>query len=127
MSSISFMFIIVSRKSKTTIKYYEKLATTYISQRSASLKNKKKCVMINNAHATDIISFFFKKWLYHSRKVLLIFLYDFHSPLIINFHICVYWMSVPTPGPTSSVGVTNVRHGFSIPPYGKEGGRIRRS
>jgi len=29
--------------------------------------------------------------------------------------------------PASSVGVTNVRHGFSIPPYGNDGGRQRMS
>ena len=28
---------------------------------------------------------------------------------------------------TSSVGVANVRHGFSIPPYGKDGGSTRMS
>ena len=28
---------------------------------------------------------------------------------------------------TSKVGVTNVRQGFSMPPYGKEGGNTRRS
>ena len=32
-----------------------------------------------------------------------------------------------TPSPTNNVGVTKVRQGFSIPPYGNDGGRISRS
>jgi len=40
-------------------------------------------------------------------------------------HLIQRWLL--TPFPTNRVGVTNVRQGFSIPPYGKEGGRISKS
>ena len=32
-----------------------------------------------------------------------------------------------TPSPTNNVGVTKVRQGFSIPPYGNDGGKISKS
>jgi len=49
-------------------------------------------------------------------------LYPIVSP---TKHLIQCWLL--TPSPTKSVGVTNVRQGFSIPPYGKEGGRISKS